>query len=158
MATITGSRAAADFPVYQPTGNGNLAVAYGSYDMAANPTAADILQICRLPAGAVVLSGFVRMEDLDAHATETLDIDVGWAANGAEVADPDGFGNFGVRTGDAVTDYLPEGGTLLPFHGVLKDGPVSFTRETIVTVTWTAVAATFAAGTITVVVHYIVPV
>jgi hypothetical protein len=157
MATLTGSRASADFPVFQPLGTGYLCAAYGSYDMAANPTAADILQICRLPAGATVLDGFVRMEDLDSNATETLDIDVGWAANGAESADPDGFGNFGVQTGDALVGYLPEGGTRLPFHGVLKDGVVSFTRETIVTVTWTAVAATFAAGTITVVVYYVVP-
>lgn len=152
MATLTATRAADDFPVFQSlSGSGTLCAAYGSYDMATNPTAADILKICKLPAGAVVLGGFVRAEDLDTNATATLDFDVGTAA------DPDAFGNFGVSNGTAVAGYLPEGGTLLPLHGTLKDGPVTITAETIVQVTWNAVAATFAAGTITVVVHYVNP-
>lgn len=152
MATITATRAADDFPVFQSqSGSGAACFSYGSYDMAANPSAADILKICKLPAGAVVLGGWVRAEDLDSNATETIDFDVGTAT------DPDAFGNFGVQTGDAVVGYLPEGGVLMPLHGTLKDGPVSITAETTVQVTWNAVAATFAAGTITVVVQYVNP-
>lgn len=151
MATTTATRAADTFPVFQGVGSGFLQVAYGSYDMSANPTAADVLELCKLPAGAVVLGGFLRMEDLDSNATETIDIDVGTAA------DSDAFGNFGVQTGDAVTGYLPEGGVLLPLHGTLKDGPVTVTAETTVQLTWVAEAATFAAGTVTLVVFYVVP-
>lgn len=157
MATITGTRAAATFPAFKALGAGIVCAAYGSYDFASNPTIADIVELCKLPAGAVVLGGFARLEDIDSNATETLDVDIGWAANGAVVADPDGFGNFGVRTGDAVTDYLPEGGALLQLHGTIKDGFPTFTRDTVVTATVVAAAATFAAGTISVVVWYVNP-
>ena len=157
MATLTATRAAAAFPTFKTHGSGIQQVAYGSYDFAANPSAADIVKLCKLPAGAVVLGGFMRLEDIDSNATETVDIDIGWAANGAEAVDADGFGNFGVRTGDAVTDYLPEGGSLLPLHGVLKDGFVTFTKETTIQATVVATCATFAAGTISVVVWYVVP-
>lgn len=161
MATLTATRAAADFPVYKGSGSGDLCVAYGHYDFAANPTAADIVKLCKVPAGAVCLLGWFRMEDIDTNATETIDIDIGWAANGGtttpDSADPDGFGNFGARSGDAVTDYLPEGGTLLPLNGTLKDGPVVFTRETTIQAVVNTASATFAAGTITVTVLYVVP-
>jgi hypothetical protein len=157
MPNITGTRAAADFPAFKALGAGVVCAAYGSVDLAVNPTIADIIQLAKLPAGAVVLGGFFRMEDIDTNATETIDIDIGWAANGAVAADPDGFGNFGPRSGDAVTDYLPEGGVLLPLNGTLKDGFPTFTRETIVTATVVAAAATFAAGTISVVVWYVCP-
>lgn len=157
MATFTATRAAADFPVFKGQGAGFLQVAYGSYDVSVEPAPDDIYKMCKLPAGAVVLGGFLRHEDIDTNATETMDLDVGWAANGAEAADPDGFGNFGVQTGDAVVGYLPEGGVLLPLMGVLKDGFVTFTRETTVTVTCVDDPATFTAGTISVVVYYVVP-
>lgn len=157
MATTIGARADASFPAFKGLGAGNLCAAYGKIDLAANVSAADLHYVCKLPAGAVVLGGFLRMEDIDSNATETLDIDVGILGNGVEATDSDAFLNGGVRTGDAVTDYLPEGGAIIPLHGTLKDGPVSVTNDTIVTVTFVAVAATFAAGTITVVVHYVNP-
>lgn len=156
MATLTGSRASADFPVFQPLGNGLLSVAYGSYTLAANPTAADILKLCKLPAGAVVLGGWLRGQDIDT-GTAALDIDVGWAANGAEAADPDGFGNFGVLNGTAVTNYLPEGGFLIPLHGTLAAGPASFTRETTVQCVFNAPANAGGTGVVSVVVFYTVP-
>lgn len=157
MATITGTRAAASFPAFKALGAGIVCAAYGSYDFAVNPTIADVIELAKIPAGAVVLGGFMRLEDIDSNASETIDIDIGWAANGAVAADADGFGNFGVRTGDAVTDYLPEGGTLLPLNGTLKDGFPTFTRDTVVTATVVAAAATFAAGTLSVVVWYVNP-
>jgi hypothetical protein len=157
MPTVTATRAAATFPAFKASGAGILCAAYGSYDFAAEPAAADILEICKVPAGAVILDGFVRTEDLDTDASESIDIDVGYAANGAVAADPDAFGNFGIQTGDAVTGYLPEGGVRLPFHGTLKDGPVTLTRETTITVTFFDDPATFAAGTVTVVVYYVNP-
>ncbi len=151
MATTTGARAAASFAAYKGIGAGNLSVAYGSHDFGANPSIADVIEICKIPAGAVVLDGYLRLEDIDSNATETLDLDVGTAA------DPDAFLNGGVRTGDAVVDYLPEGGALIPFHGTLKDGVVSATLDTIVQITVVAAAATFAAGTATVVIRYVNP-
>ncbi len=157
MATVTATRAASTFPAFSPVGSGILCAAYGTYDFAAEPAAADILEICKVPAGAVILGGFIRLGDMDTNATETLDIDVGYAANGAVSADPDAFGNFGVQTGDALAGYLPEGGILLPLHGTLATGPVTVTKETTITVTFVDDPATFDAGEVTVVVHYVVP-
>lgn len=157
MATITGTRAAASFPAFKALGAGIVCAAYGSYDFSANPTIADIIELTKVPAGAVVIGGWYRLEDIDTNATETVDIDIGYAANGAVAADPDAFGNFGVQNGDAVTNYLPEGGTLLPLNGVLKDGFVTFSRDTVITATIVAAAATFAAGTMSVVVLYVNP-
>lgn len=160
MATFTADRAAASFPTYQPQGSGNLSSAYGSYALTANPTAADIIKMCKLPAGAVVVGGFIRGDDIDT-GTETLDIDVGWAANGGsttpDAADPDGFGNFGLFTGDVSTDVKPEVSNLFQLNGTLKSGPVVFTKETTVQIVINAIAATFAAGTIWVRVDYLVP-
>lgn len=158
MATTIGTRAAAAFPAFKGLGGGNLCAAYGVVDLTANVSAADIHHVCKLPAGAVVLGGFLRMEDIDTNATETLDVDVGIIGNGVEATDSDAFGNFGAAgAGDAVTGYLPEGGTLYPLHGTLKDGPVTVTNDTVVSITFVAVAATFTAGQITVVVHYVCP-
>ncbi len=157
MATYTADRALSTVPAYQNRGSGNLSVAYGTYELTSNLAAATIIEFCRIPGGAVVLDGFLRMEDIDTNAAEEFDFDVGYGANGAVVADPDAFGNFGVHTGDAVAGYLPEGGVRLPFMGVLKDGPLAFTRETVITGTINVDALTFAAGTITVVVYYVNP-
>lgn len=95
MATLTAARALSTFPVAKPIGGGVAATYFGTYALAANPAAADILQMTRVPAGFIATGGFVYGADLDAHATETLDFDVGWADNGIDAADPDGFGNFG---------------------------------------------------------------
>jgi hypothetical protein len=151
MATLTSSAAGSAQPAFKAVGSGILCAAYGHVDATTSLATNDVVQLCRVPAGAVILGGFLRMEDLDSNATETIDIDVGTSA------DTDAFGNFGVQTGDAVTGYLPEGGVLLPLHGTLKDGPVSVSAETVVQLTVVAGAATAAAGTITCVVHYVCP-
>lgn len=156
MATLTGSRAAADFPVFQPIGNGLLSVAYGSYTLTANPTAADILKFCKIPAGSVVLGGWIRGTDIDT-GTGVLDLDIGWAANGAEAADSDGLGNFGALNGTAVANYLPEGGFLLPLHGVLANGPVSFSRETTFQAVFNTPANAGGTGVLTLCVFYTTP-
>ncbi len=156
MTTFTATRAASGFPVANYAGAGLLKVAYGVYNVTVEPVPADIYQMCRVPAGAVVLGGFIRFGDIDTNGSETMDLDVGWEATADEVADPDGFGNFGIQDGDAVTAYLPEGGVLLPLHGVLATaGPKTFTAEAIISVTCVDDPATFTAGYITVVVYYV---
>lgn len=156
MATLTATRAAATFPVYKGQGSGNLCVAYGSYTLAANPTAADIIEFCRVPAGAVVLGGWLRGEDIDT-GTEALDIDIGWAANGSDAADPDGFGNLGVITGDAVTELKPEVSILMPLNGTLKSGPVTFARETTIQGVVNVAANAGGTGVLWLTVFYVVP-
>lgn len=157
MATLTGTNAAAGAPVPGlPVPAGVLGVAWGYYNVATAPSAADILEICKLPAGATVIGGFIQAADLDTNATETLDIDVGWAANGTDAADPDGFGNFGVLTGDAVAEFRPVAGIFLPFTNVIQDsGYKTFAAETKVTITFTGAPATLTAGYIKVICFYV---
>ena len=153
--TLTSTRAAAGFPVAEPVLAGVLCVAHGTYEIAANVEDGDIFEMCKIPAGALILDGVMYGDDLDTNATETLDLDLGWAANGAEAADPDGLGNFGVVTGDAVAGYKPEVGIRLPLGGVmLTGGPQLFTKETTIQVEANAAAATGGTGTLTVVIYY----
>lgn len=155
MTTFTAARAASTYPVGGAGPANLLHVAWGVYDIATNPVAADIYEFCKLPAGAIVIGGFVQAVDLDTNATETLDFDVGWAANAAEAADPDGFGNFGVQTGDASV-HLPVAGIYLPFAGIIQSaGFKTFTAETKIIGTAIAAAATGGTGMIKVVVHYV---
>ncbi len=154
--TLTSTRAAAAFPVAGKGDAGTVKFAYGTYEIAANVEDGDIFEMCRVPNGAVVIDGFVRADDLDT-GIETLDMDVGWAANGTDAADPDGFGNLGVWTGDSVTDIKPEAQIWYPFNGVLKDGPKTFSAETVIQVEANAAAATGGTGTLYVGVYYLVP-
>lgn len=157
MATLTAARAASTFPVYRDHGSGTLQVAYGTYTLAANPTAADVIEFCKVPKGAVVIGGYVQAKDIDT-GTEALDIDIGWAANGVEAADTDGFGNLGVWTGDAITDLRPEVGIYYPLGGVLfATGPQAFSAQTTITGLVNVAANAGGTGQITVVVHYVVP-
>lgn len=157
MATLIGTRAASNVAPYTGIGSGNLCVAYGHYDLAANPTAADIIQLCRLPRGAVVLGGWVSIEDIDSNTTEEVDIDLGYAANGVQTADPDAFGNFDVITGDAIAGYTVVAGAHMPLRGELTNGPLTLGGETVVQAVVNVDAATFAAGTIYAVILYVTP-
>ena len=158
MATSTATRAAATFPVFKPVGAGVLCAAYGQLEVTANPAASDVFELCRIPKGAVVVGGWIRSDDLDTNATETLDIDVGWAGNGIDAADPDGLGNLGVMGTDTVAGVKPEAGYNYAFGGVLiTEGPKAFSAETVITISVVAQAATFAAGTLSLVVLYVVP-
>jgi hypothetical protein len=154
MATTTGTRAATGFPVFSPNGSGYVCAAYGSIAISANVADGDIFKLCKLPAKAVVIGGGFWATDMDT-GTEALDLDVGWAANGAEDADADGFCNSGVLSGDAITDLVAAGINYRPFP--MAAGPLTFTKTTTVQAEANAAAATFASGTIFVVVYYVVP-
>ena len=154
--TLTATRAAATFPVYKPQGAGAVACAYGIYEIGAAVEDGDIFEMCRVQAGAVVIDGFVRADDIDT-GTEALDMDIGWAANGTDDADPDGFGNLGVWSGDAVTDIKPEAQIWYPFNGVLKDGPKTFAAETVIQLEANVASNAGHTGTVYVGVYYLVP-
>lgn len=154
--TLTSTRASRTFPVYRGSGGGAVNFAYGTYEIGAAVEAGDIFEMCIVPKGAYVIDGFVRGDDIDT-GTETLDMDIGWAANGTDSADTDGFGNLGVWTGDAVTDLRPEVQIYYPFNGVLKDGPKLFSADTVIQLYANAASAGGHTGTVFVGVYYIVP-
>jgi len=154
--TLTSTRAASTFPVAQSHTAGTVLCTYGSYEVVANVEDGDIFEMCKLPAGAVVICGWVYADDMDTGA-EALDMDLGWADNGSESADPDGFGDFGVWTGDAITDLKAAGHIYYPLGNIMKDGPISFTAETMVQFEANAAATTFAAGTLSCMILYLTP-
>lgn len=156
MATLTGTKAAATAAVPGlPVPTGVPGIAWGTYTFAAAASSADIVNICKVPAGATVILGFFQGADIDT-GTETLDIDIGWADNGTDSADPDGFGNFGVLSGDAVAELKPVAGLWNPLTNVLQDsGFKTFAAETTITVTVTAAANAGGTGLIKVVLFYV---
>lgn len=154
--TLTATRAASTFPVGGVGPATALHVATGTYEIAANVEDGDIFEMCKVPAGAVVVGGWLMGDDLDT-GIEALDMDIGWAANGVESADPDGLGNLGVWTGDAVAGIKPEAGIYYPFSGVLyTTGPKKFSATTTIQVEANVAAATGGTGTLTVVVLYFI--
>lgn len=156
MATLTSAKAASTAPTPGlPVPAGVPGIAWGYYTFATAPGAADIVDICKLPAGATVILGFLQGGDIDT-GTETLDIDVGWRGNGTDSADPDGFGNFGVLSGDAVAELKPVAGLWNPLTNIIQDsGFKTFAAETTVSVTITAAANAGGTGTIKVVLLYV---
>ncbi len=153
--TLTATRALRTRATASAGMGGNLKVAHGSYTIAAAVEAGDIFEMCLLPAGATVIGGYVQGADIDT-GTEALDFDVGWAANGAEALDADGFGDLGTITGD-VSVHLGAAGIYMPFQGVLiTTGPKTFTKETVVQITVNTASNAGHVGIVTVVVFYTV--
>ncbi|MCB4862347.1 hypothetical protein K7W03_22405 [Sphingobium sp. PNB] len=155
MATLTAARAAPTFPVPSlSVPAGVLQVAWGLYNLAANPSQNDVIEFCRVPAGATVIGGWLQGADIDT-GTETLDIDIGWAANGTDNADTDGFGNLGVLTGD-VSVHTPVAGIFVPFANVIQDaGYKTFAAETKIIGTVNAAANAGGTGVLKVVVLFV---
>lgn len=154
--TLTAERAKRIFPQHAGA-FGNLHAAYGTYEIAGAVEDGDIFEMVRLPPNATVLIGWIYADDLDT-GTEALDMDIGWAGNGIDTADPDGFGNLGVWTGDATADVKPEAWNRFPFGGVLKDGPKTFgDAETVIQIEANVAANAGHVGTVSVVVLYLLP-
>ena len=160
--TLTSTRAAAGIQPFKAHGDGLVQAAYGSFAIAANVEDGDIFEMCKVPAGAVIIGGMFYGGDLDT-GTEVLDMDIGWAANGGsgthDSADPDGLGNLGVLTGDSFAAGNLSGiaGLMYALAGILVTGVLpTFTRETTIQVEANVAANTFAAETISVVVFYVV--
>lgn len=156
--TLTSTRATSGATVYGVGNAGNLKVARATYEIAANVEAGDIFEMVKLPAGATVVGGMVYGDDLDTGA-EALEMDLGWAANGGsgtyDSVDADGLGDFGIWTGDTVADHAVEVGNVFHITGNLANGDLpTFTKTTTVQLTAVAAATTFAAGAVSVVIHY----
>jgi len=155
MATLTSPQALDTYPLAKPAIAGVVCASVGTLDIAANPTIGDIWQLCRVPAYVSVIGGMLYSGDLDTNAAETLNLSLGWAANGEDAASAAGLGAFGVMSADTVAGIKAENGYQYPFGGVIiTNGPKTFNRETIIQATVVAAAATFAAGTICAVVYY----
>jgi len=100
----------------------------------------DVVKMVRIPSGATVVDGRLKGTDIDT-GTETLDIDWGWAANGVDAADEDGYGNLGIWTGDSNNDFAMG-------NDLWTNGPRTFGAATDIQLDVNAVAAAGGTGTI----------
>ena len=162
MATLTSAQAATSVPARHSGGASVLHAAYGTYELTADPSPNDIIELCRVPANARIVGGWMYVDEMDT-GTETLDIDLGWAANGGsgtyDAVDADGFGNFGIISGDAFANpsVSRAAGSVIPFSGHFANGDMpKFTRTTMIQATVIDDAATFVAGALSVVVLYVI--
>jgi len=89
-----------------PPGSDIIQSLYRQFNITTAFSSSNTLDIGYLPKGAVCIGGYFAAVDLDT-GTETLDIDIGIAANGVDSADPDFFANSGVLSGDAIATDLP---------------------------------------------------
>ena len=156
MTTFTGPRAGSGIVPVDPGLGFCGFIVPGWIDISAAPAASDIYELCWVPAGFHVTGGFVYFGDADTHGTETLEFNLGWAANGGsgtyDAADADGLGDFGVSNGDAFANpsISPVAGNLIPFSGLLvavtasSGGFPYFTKKTKIQAVCVAVSETWA--------------
>jgi hypothetical protein len=147
LATTTNAKATAGAPVGGDPGVGArvLHCLYVKQAVTANPSAADIFELGWLPKGAVPVGGYLSATDMDT-GVETLDIDIGIAANGVDSADPDFFTNAGLISGDAISVdlALTNAASVRLFTAPFPVEQLG--AKTKVQAVINAVAATFAAG------------
>ena len=170
--TLTASQAAAAVQPFKHSMSGVVHAAYGHYTIAATALEdGDIFEMCKVPAGALVIGANMHVADLDT-GVETVDIDLGWADNGGASetvtlsngvtytnryngsASATGLVNAGVLSGDAVTDVIAAGNNLR--IAPMTNGPIYFSRETKIQLEVNAAQATGQAGVAHVVVYYLV--
>lgn len=151
--------------------SGNMKVAVGRYNWGTTVVEdGDIRKVLILPRRSLVVGGALWAGDLDT-GTATIDIDVGWTANGggsetytfpgttltltnaAETASATGFINSGVLTGDVITDLVAAGINFRPVP--LPTGPLFFSHETQVQFEVNAPSATPADAQMWLFLHYL---
>ncbi len=150
----------------------NLKVWYGTYTISSALSANDLINLFKLPKNCLIMGGHMTTTDIDT-GTETLEIDIGFTANGggaATVTLSDGttytnnnsgsasstaFIDSGVLNGDAITDMLAASTNHRPVQGV-KTGPMFFSEETLVQAKIQAAANSGGTGTVFVALYGIV--
>lgn len=149
-----------------PQHGGRERVMIGSFELAATDLQSDdIIHLCKLPANAIITGLWIQNDDLDSHGTPTAACDVGLYDNSTTpaVADVDAFASA-ITTLQAATatwtDILGEAGAV-PKAKIGKklyewagDSQGDFS-EYWISMTFTASAATGAAGTLAYKVSYI---
>lgn len=123
--------------------NGCMEILWATREIATIQSAGDTITMFTIPAGTTVHGGYLRGDEIDAHASvKTLEFDVGDASSSTRFLDG------GVTSGVAVTGTKPEVGIAVELFGTLKDGPYTYTTDTDILVEAEAAAATTGTGTI----------
>jgi hypothetical protein len=170
MATTTATRAAAGFPVAGGVGNAaSKKIAWGSVDISSAPAAADILIMCKLPKGAIIVGGRLlgdRLASGTSGGSSSLGVNIGLdttftSRGGTSYATTASMSNvlgtFGPLEGNVVTGVKPESGYNYSLGGLLmSDGPLTLTGEGNALITISSSATSFITGTLTLEVDYYV--
>jgi hypothetical protein len=155
IGTVSSVQVDAKRPVAGHGFAGNVKVAWGTYNIGSAVAQNDVIQMCRTPKNAVVLDVSVFGQDIDT-GTESIDFDVGYAANGVDAADPDAWGVFVNVTGDGIGNDTA--GVRLFGNGVLATGgPKQLAAETVHQITFNSAANAGGTGRLNMLVYYILP-
>lgn len=144
MATYSTQKAKASWQGNYDTygvgpGDGVRLVAIEVELTAAQIASGNIVNLLRLTPNTAVLGGWIKTDVLDAHATPTLDLDVGYYCD-TVTDDPNFFYEGGGAAASRNANFIAGiGAAAAPFVN---------TEDTTIAVTFTANAATAQAGTI----------
>jgi hypothetical protein len=136
MATLYGDKVKA--PAFMPV-DGRAMHIVDKITLAANPTAADVINLLRIPGGMEVDALAIQSDDLDSNGTPTIVFSVGYTpcdSSSSLAASATYFAATGQTTAQA-------GGRL-----ACSFKPKKFEEDVFVTVTIGTASATFAAGDI----------
>lgn len=142
MATFTSTQAASTYFAAGHGAGNDVKFATGSYAITAALAAADIIQMCKVPAGATVLDVHAVVPDLDTHGTPTITLHIGYGGD---------------------NDYWVSGSTTGQTGGVIRatattSVPLAFTAEDTIDITVGTGPATGAtSGTLYLTVFYSMP-
>jgi hypothetical protein len=120
---------------------GNAVVLDGSIALSANPTAADVLRIMRIPAGTKVSAVMLANTDLDTNGTPTFVHSLGYAPVNSSDG-PAASAAYFAAAGQTNLQAANEGKLYCKFAAI------QFDFDVYLTATVGTAAATFAAGTI----------
>lgn len=113
----------------------------GTIALAANPTAADVIRVMRIPAGNNVKALLLGNAGLDSNGSKTLVVSIGYAP--VDAADgPAAVADYFSAAGDAVLKTANAGKLYCNF------APITFEKDVYLTMTVGTASATFAAGSI----------
>jgi hypothetical protein len=154
MATYEAARSLLPVPVYKGAGRGEQCVAWGTINLTVALLINDLVNFCRIPAGATVFDGTLIGADIDT-GTGVFEFDVGNTANGVEAASATSFLDSGALNGTAIVNYYNVAGFRIPFNQIAAAGPITFSRETLVQGKVTVAPNAGGTGRITVLVFYV---
>ena len=138
MATTQSARAAATVQVRSDVGPFVICDSV-THALAANVTANDVIEMIKVPRGARILEVILTSTDLDTNGSPT------WAMEVGDGGDTDRF--------IASTTIGQTGGTVRLGTNVVGTN-YQYTAEDTIDIKITAVAATFAAGSLSLIVMY----
>lgn len=122
-------------------GFGNAAMFDGVVALAANPTAADVIRVMRIPAGTKVTALMLANGDLDTNGAPTFVFGIGYAPVVAGDG-PTASAAYFQAAGDTSLQAANAGKLYRNF------APITFEKDVYITMTVGTAAATFAAGSI----------